>query len=328
MIDVTIIVPIFNAEGYLEKCLNSLANQDYDKTKLEILAIDDASSDKSKEILKKYAEEYSFITPKYLEVNKGVSHARNIGIQEAKGRFIMFCDSDDYYEKDAVSKLMKAAKEEKSDFVMANYYISYSNKNIKVDASNFFAETKISKKEVISYMTLTSSAKLIQKKIFLDNDIYYSEDLKRSEELAVIPIAAYLAENPIFINETLYYYYQRKSSASNSNKGKVKKDFDFFDITFERFANQVNQQCYKQEIEFRAIEQLLYGKLLVMLKARIPKNEIKLEIEKFKNAYPNFSKNPYLKRYSKAKVIFIQLLNHKMIFLAQIFAMLHEKLTG
>lgn len=328
MIDVTIIVPIYNVENYLRMCLDSLVNQDYDKDKMEILAIDDSSSDQSGEILKEYTRKYNFITPIYLEENKGVSHARNTGIKEAKGKFVMFCDSDDYYEENAISKLVTAANENDADFVIANYYISYDDKNIKVDVSERFPRTKISKKEAISYMTLTSSAKLIAKEIFLENHIYYPEDIKRSEELTVIPILAYFSKNPIFIDETLYHYYQRKSSASNSNKGKRKEDFDFFDITFERFASQINQQQYGQEIEFRAIEQLLYGKLLVMLKAKIPKNEIKIEIEKFKSMYPNFSKNIYLKQYSKAKVIFIQLLNHKMIFLAQLFAKLHEKLTG
>ena len=327
MIDVTVIVPIYNVEKYLEKCLDSLVEQDYDKEKIEILAVEDGSTDQSKEILKQYVEKYSFITPKYLEKNQGVSYARNLGIKEAKGNFIIFCDSDDYYERDTISKFMKVANEKNADFVMANYYISYENKDIKVDISNYFAKDIITKQEIISYMTLTSCSKMIKKSIFIDNNIYYPEDIKRCEELTVIPVLAYLAEKPIFMNEALYHYYQRKASASNSNKGKGIEEFDFFDITFERFIEYIDQKKYQQEIEFKAIEQLLYGKLLVMLKARISKKELVDEIGKFKRKYPNFLKNPYLKRYSKAKVIFIKLFNYKMIFLAMIYAKLHEKLT-
>lgn len=328
MIDVTVIVPVYNVEQYLARCLQSLVEQDYDKSKIEILVIEDRSTDKSKEIVEQYAKEYSFITPKYLEKNQGVSYARNRGIKEAQGNFIMFCDSDDYYEKNTISKFMEIVNTKNADFVMANYYISYENKDIKVDVSNYFSKDMITKKEIISYMTLTSCSKLIKKSIFIDNNIYYPEDIKRCEELTVIPIVAYLAQKPIFINETLYHYYQRKVSVSNNNVGKRKEEFDFFDITFARFVEQIDQKTYQQEIEFKAIEQLLYGKLLVMLKAKISKKEIIDEIEKFKMRYPKFLENQYLKKYSKAKVIFMKLLNCKMIFLAKIFAKLHEKLTG
>jgi len=328
MIDVTVIVPVYNVEQYLARCLQSLVEQDYDKNKIEILVIEDKSTDKSKEIVEQYAKEYSFVTPKYLEKNQGVSHARNIGIKEAQGDFIMFCDSDDYYEKNTISKFMEIVNTKNVDFVMANYYISYENKDIKVDVSNYFSKDMITKKEIISYMILTSCSKLIKKSIFIDNNIYYPEDIKRCEELTVIPIVAYLAQKPIFIDETLYHYYQRKVSVSNNNVGKRKEEFDFFDITFERFIEQIDQETYQQEIEFKAIEQLLYGKLLVMLKAKISKKEIIDEIEKFKMRYPRFLENQYLKKYSKAKVIFMKLLNYKMIFLAKIFAKLHEKITG
>ena len=82
MVDVTVIIPVHNVEQYLERCLDSLIEQDYDKKKMEIFVIDDGSTDRSVDIVKKYEKIYSFITAKYLEENRGVSNARNIGIRD------------------------------------------------------------------------------------------------------------------------------------------------------------------------------------------------------------------------------------------------------
>lgn len=328
MIDVTIIVPVYNVKPYLKKCLDSLVQQDYNKNKIEIFIIDDFSTDGSDEIIKEYEQKYNFITTRYLEKNCGVSHARNIGIKECKGEYIMFCDSDDTYEKNAVSIFMKKVKEENADFITANYYITSGNKDIKVDTSSYFSKDTITKKEIISYMTLTSCSKIIKRSLFIDNNVYYPEDIKRCEELTVIPVVAYLSKKPMAIDDTLYHYYQRKKSASNSNKKLKKKDFNFFNVTFERFEKYIDKNKYKQELEFRFIDHIVYGKMLVMLKANINSKEIKNDIDNIKEKYPDLLNNEYIKKYNKIKIIFIKLINYKIIFLARMFAKLHEILTG
>lgn len=328
MIDVTVIVPVYNVEKYLRRCLDSLIKQDYDKTKIELYIIDDCSTDESAKIIKEYEIKYPFITAKYLQENFGVSYARNLGIRECKGEYIMFCDADDYYELDSISTLMSVVKVEQADFVTANYYISYENKNIKVDTSSYFSKN-ITKEEIVSYMTLTSCSKLIKKSLFIDNNIFYPENIKRCEELNVIPIVAYNAKKPIAVDNVLYHYYQRENSASNNNKKNVElKDIEYFDITFENFCKKIKQEEYKEELEFRAIEYLMYSKILVMLKSHINDKDILQYIANFKDRYPNFMKNKYLKHFNKVKRIFIRILYYKILILAKIFVRLHEKLTG
>lgn len=326
--DVTVVVPVYNSEQYIERCLNSLIHQTYDRTKFEILVIDDYSRDKSKEIIKKYEEKYSCIKTRYMDKNYGVSHARNIGIKEARGKYIMFCDSDDYYESDAVSVFMQIINKYDADFVMANYCINKNNKDIKINSTKFFLNMKMKKEEIISYMTLTSSAKIIRKSLFMDSNIFYPEDIKRCEELTVIPVVAYLAKKPIAIDNQLYHYYQRKKSVSNSNKNKNVEDFDFFNITFNRFLKYVDEDKYKEEIRFRAIDHLIYGKTLVMLKAGIKRKKIINEIKIIEKKYPKIYKNKYLKEYSKAKRLFIKLIEYRMFFTAKMFARLHQIVTG
>lgn len=326
-IDVTIIVPVYNVEKYLKKCLDSLVNQTYDKNKYEIYIINDASKDNSLNIIKEYQKKYSNITLYDLKNNKGVSHARNIGIKNAKGKYLLFCDSDDYYESDAIEKFMKHAKNNNSDFLMANYYIAKENNNIKVNTTNYFKNEIISKEESICYMTLTSCSKLIKKDLFIDNNIFYPEDIKQCEELTVIPVISYLAKKPTIINEYLYYYYQRQGSASNTHKITNIKDLFFFDETYQRFIKPLNKDKYPEEIEFRAIDHLLYGKTLVMLKSHISRKEIINHINNFNNIFPNALKNKYLKNYSKLKKIFLFFINKKQIFIAKIIAYVHSKIT-
>lgn len=325
MIDVTVIIPVYNVEKYLRKCLDSLVGQDYDKNKMEIYIVDDCSTDKSVEIIKEYEDKYSFITAKYLSTNFGVSHARNLGIKNCKGKYIMFCDADDYYEQNAISKLMYYVENNGTDFITANYYICKNDKNIKVNTSNYFSKDKITKQEIISYMTLTSCSKLIKRELFLNNNIFYPENIKRCEELPVIPIIAYYADNPIAIDDALYYYVQRKSSASNKNKKT--EDITYFDVTFEMFKEKINTNIYQEELEFRAIEHFLYSKTLVMIKSNMDNNRILQHITDFKNAYPNFLKNRYFKNFNKFKKIFILTLKYRMLLLSKLFVKIHTKLT-
>ena len=318
---VSVIIPVYNTGKYLERCIDSLL---CNKNKPEILIIDDHSTDNSLEIAYKLSKKSEVIKVISLSQNKGVSNARNIGIKEATGEFLMFADSDDWYEPNAIDILLSAAKNNHADFVMANYYISYENKKIKVDTTSYFSKNKITKKEVISHMSLTSCSKLIKKDLFLNKHIFYPLDVKRCEELTVIPILAFYAKKPMVIDETLYNYYQRPNSASN----KKETDISYFDITFNRFVDIIYNSKYAEEIEFRAIEHLLYSKTLVMLKSNFKMRDIKKHIKEFKNKYKNYNKNKYLPNFNIIKRMFIITLNTKCLVFHKIFAFIHSKITG
>lgn len=319
---VSIIVPTYNAEKYIGKCLEAILNQTYKN--IEIIVVNDSSTDNSRKVVEAYQEQFDNISLFNIDKNKGVSNARNIGINMAKGEYIMFCDSDDWYEENAVEILLNEAKNSSADFVMANHYLTKDNNNkIKVNNSRYFKEKNITKEEIIAYMTLSSSVKLMKKSLFIDNNITYPIDIKRCEEFTVIPVVAYLAKNPIVIDDILYNYYQRSNSASNSKT----IDTEFFRVTFERFIEKIDKEKYKNEVEFRAINHLLYGELLVMLKAGASNKEMRNKINLFNKEYKGFLRNKYLKNYNRGKLIFIILLRYKILFLAKLYAKLHEKLT-
>lgn len=103
-VELSVIIPMYNAEKYIERCIKSILKSKEDE--VEIIAVDDGSKDHSLEICKKLAAEHSNVHV-YSKENGGVSSARNFGLDVAKGRYITFCDADDYYEAMAVTEMLK-----------------------------------------------------------------------------------------------------------------------------------------------------------------------------------------------------------------------------
>ena len=118
--NVSIIIPVFNGETHIKNCINSIIDQDF-KDKFEIIFINDASTDKSLEIIKK--NQISNLKFFSLSTNSGQSAARNLGIKKAIGEYVFFMDVDDSIEKNTLSILFNKAKEKNCDFVCADFKI-------------------------------------------------------------------------------------------------------------------------------------------------------------------------------------------------------------
>ena len=128
MYKISVIIPVFNSSLYLDHCLSTVVNQTLKD--IEIILIDDGSTDDSLNVIKNYAKKYNNI--KYTsKENEGQAIARNIGIQMSSGEFITFIDSDDYIELNMLEKLYNIAKSDNSDIVLCDYVEEYSNKNIE-----------------------------------------------------------------------------------------------------------------------------------------------------------------------------------------------------
>ena len=132
---VTVVIPVYNSEKYISKTIYSVINQSYQD--IEIIVVDDCSTDGSLEIVKQLKSEYPIIRVIAFEENLGVAHARNKGIDVAKGQFIAFIDADDLWKPDKLEKQVSFMLENKYDFTFTSYeYISeegvYKNKIVKV----------------------------------------------------------------------------------------------------------------------------------------------------------------------------------------------------
>ena len=116
---VSVIVPFYNVEGYIEKCLETLVNQTLKE--IEIILVNDGSTDRSIEIVKKFIKEYPEKIVYLEKENGGLSDARNFGLKHAKGEYIAFVDSDDYIEIDMYENMYNLAEKENSDMVECNF---------------------------------------------------------------------------------------------------------------------------------------------------------------------------------------------------------------
>lgn len=225
---VSIIVPVYNVENYLEECLNSLINQIYQS--IEIICVNDKSTDNSLDILQSFVEKDSRIKIINMEQNSGLSIVRNKGIEESKGDFICFVDSDDFISRDFILDLYLEITKTDSDIAVTNIYET-------------FAKTKLSK-PLVEYKEskLVAGTKdkldlaMLPKHNYVWNKMYRADFLKKSgirfredrlyEDIEFTHKIIYLARKVCSSTSAKYFYRQHNSSivAIKSNKWLEDRD--------------------------------------------------------------------------------------------------------
>lgn len=183
---ISIVIPLYNAERYIAECVDSVCNQSY--LYLEIILIDDGSKDTSGKMCDQYAKMDSRIKVIH-KANGGVSSARNVGIEIATGEYVLFVDSDDSLELNAVELLIDTISDKQDiDFIASSYFDIYSDetKRIKRIVQN---DTEVLAPELNSYYTnhyllfTTPWAKLYKKKLIVNNNLRFDETVKYGEDL-------------------------------------------------------------------------------------------------------------------------------------------------
>lgn len=210
---ISIIIPVYNVEKYLKRCLESVIHQTY--INLEILLIDDGSIDKSLEICKEYEKIDSRIKV-YSKSNEGLGLTRNYGLKRANGEFITFIDSDDYIVKNAIEMLYLKEKETDADVIIANSYY----KNIEQEVylcEGLYAESEIKDILIVHAMgnsprfldglSYTAWGKLYKKSILYDNGIEFPSERKMIWEDLVFNTNVYSVSKSIYVSHYPIYYY-------------------------------------------------------------------------------------------------------------------------
>ena len=304
---VSVIIPAYNVEKYLSKSLDSVINQVYKN--LEIIVIDDASTDNTKNIIMKYAKKDNRIIPFYQTVNKGVSTARNIGLKAATGDYIIFVDSDDFLTKDAIRRMIDVALEYNSDFIDSYHLLYLYKKNGKVVS---FTEKKLPKEKLIlgsldndirildmyTYVT----GKLIKKDLL--KDLYFDESLSRYEDMVFEHELKLRVKNYVFLNKIVYYYYQREDSLINT--------FGKKHICYMDALKKVNILYANKNKKIRnKIEAILFQNMIFTLFTKIVKNDDSIEenaklcksiIEELITIFPNYENNSEISKPLKKSI--------------------------
>ena len=285
--NLTIIIPCYNVEKYVEKSLKSILEQTYEPIK--IIVIDDCSTDetfsKIKEVQNKYPDKMQVYQN---EENKGLAFTRNRGIELANSEFIGFIDSDDYIDKEYYEKLMGVLLKNQADIAIADMQLIDENGNLlgAIQSGINLEEADLKKAAIDNGLAASACNKvfrksLLEKYLFLEGKI--NEDI-----CSVIPAVLH-AKKLAYTQEVAYYYVQRDTSIQNSTFSEKRFDiFDSVELTFDRIKDLENFKDYQSIILYHQIL-MLYVFVIASLNSfkdrqkylkLFIKNEQKLRIEK------------------------------------------------
>ncbi len=229
-IKVSIVIPIYNASKYLNKCLESVINQTYQN--IEIILVDDGSKDNSGEICDVFAKKDNRIIVIH-QKNCGVSTARNNGIKKASGKYVSFIDSDDMVHPDYITKLVNKLDGNNlsicqiDNFHDSVIYDDNERETIKLDKIHFI--------ELCKFLLLnTPCCKLYDMNIINKNNIYFDSNLSLGEDLLFNLVYLKYVDNITITNQKLYYY--RKDENSTLSTVYNPKMFDIQLLLFDKFV--------------------------------------------------------------------------------------------
>lgn len=288
--NLSIIVPVYNIEKYLDKCLNSLVNQTLDN--YEVIIINDGATDKSFEIIDKYKNKYPNLIKAYTKENGGLSSARNYGIQKATGKYIAFLDGDDYVCNDTYKKLYDEISSKNLDMVICDLFYTYENnkKTFKVSNKKSLKNNKL---------FLTNVYPVVWNKIY-KTEIIKKFEFKKGilfEDVEFIHRVLPYIKSIGYIKEPLINYVQREGSITYKFNNKI---WDYFGnlesiITFYKKENIYDE--YKEEITFIYLR-YIYG---TFIKQAVRSKDLKVVSKAYKDAvsnrkklFPKYRTNKYL----------------------------------
>lgn len=321
MCKVTIIIPVYNAEQNIKTCLNSIINQEFND--YEVICINDGSKDKSESIIKKFIKK----NKKFKLINKensGVSDTRNIGIEKAKGKYVLFVDADDYISKDYLSDLTNIAEQNSADIVISAYTEVQNNKERK---KTIFEKNKTNTfnitfpKENINYFSTYEFnpcwKQLIKKSLLIEENIRFNKNIKYGEDMLFSFECYVKSKKTIYEKNYGYYYYINNESVMSKRDPEALNKFFLDNIaTTEEILKLYNPT--ENEI------QALYFKTLKvycsiswkMISSYIKYHTWKKNIIEMKKKYNKIFESYKLNKYGTIKEnLYIFLLKYNILFL-------------
>lgn len=304
MIKVSVIVPAYNVEEYIEKCLNTLVNQTLEE--IEIIVVNDGSTDGTKEKIEEFKTKYPEKIIYLEKENGGLSDARNYGMPYAKGEYIGCIDSDDYIEENMYEEMYKKAKEENSDMVECDFIWEYPNSQ-RIDVGKIYNN----KKEAMLYARVVAWNKIIRREIIEKKQVQYPKGLRYEDVEFFYKILPSL-EKISFVKKPFIHYIQRENSIANTQNERVKEIFDIWDNVLEFYKKNNLYDEYKEELEYTYTRFLLCSSLLRIV--RVADKEKRKELEKrtweeLNKKFPNWRKNRYLRTEKGKKNLYLKTVN-------------------
>ena len=308
----SILVPVYGVEMYIERCAHSLFNQTLKN--IEYVFVDDCTKDDSidilKNVLKQYPERISAVKIIKHKLNSGVSAARSTALKESTGKYILFVDSDDYIELNMAELMVNEAVEKSADIVFCsiiNEYLNISQTIIK----HIYSESKI---QIInnSFSQPSLCNKLFRKELITKNQLDFHKGINYGEDLSFTPCLIYCANKFAFVDKPLYHYvqYNTNSYTSEFSDSHLKQTKEVIAVIENFFNKKADFSEYSDSILLLK----LIRKAKIIRSGKINKGIIKL--------YPET--NAKINKYNidfKTKLILF-LARYNQLFLLKLFVSL------
>ena len=322
----SIIIPVYNTGAYLEKCVRSaLITADED---CEILIVDDGSNDGiSGNLCDQLAETNSHIIRVVHQQNKGLGGARNTGIEQANGEYLLFLDSDDSLHPDAISRIRQTIEEYEVDIVTFNITTEDENGKLEKLPSGYINRSPFALVEIPEFILELPSAcnKVWRRELFLKSGVRFPEKVWYEDIRTTIKLYA-LANKIYTIPDYLYIYFQRSGSITRSdNLDRNSEIMDAMDDILCWYQEKRLYDQYESVLCALTIENVyLYATIRVLRN-----NLFHPLLEQFHTYteihFPNYRHNSYLDRLPRSKKLVYNLLEKKMFRLLQLLFVIRDE---
>jgi len=316
MSKISVVIPCYNAENYIERCVNAFEMQSFKD--FTLIFVDDCSSDGTVEKIRKINSGLD-IALLINEQNCGPAITRNKGIQYAASEYITFCDCDDWYEPEFLSEMLLALTENDADIALCGYNVvnekgnvqkrPLAEKNIVLTGANAL---RLDADSLCMLMVKTD----IMKTILLP-------DIRNGEDVAVVPLLIAKSQRCAVLKECLYNYYRRDGSASCKPTMRVVESLQQAFVYTQKFF----PDNMKSELEYLGIKNMLYSALITLFSFGYDTKTASDILNSFERIYPFWHKNPYFCNLSFYKKIVLKLLKIRCFFAVKLIAYIRGKIV-
>ena len=322
-IKVSIITPVYNVDKYLEECIESILKQDY--RNIELILVDDGSTDNSKEIIKRYAKIDNRIKAVF-QKNMGAPTARNKGIELATGEYILFFDSDDVLEENIISEMVSKIEQDNADLLIGNF-IEIDENSKKLSDKIFFREEKTINDSIIKECSLFQPVpgnKLYKKEIIKNNNLRFA-DVKIAQDLNFYIKYLLFIKKVTCINKFVYKYRIIQGSISRTYSMKILDITNSFEDVKKLYIKENKIEQYNKYISI--VELIGYTSQIKKAIYFKNKKDRKQVIEYFKNKERSIKYvfNLYTLKKIKTFIKFRLIVFFKNIYISNILQKIYLK---
>lgn len=286
---VSIIIPTYQNEAYITRCLQSVLKQTY--RHYEIIIIDDGSTDRTKEVLEQYIADPKV---KYVfKENGGLSDARNTGMQSANGTYIYFLDSDDWIEPQYIEKMVQRAKQTDADIVLSSIVITDGEKEtLRSDSLESISDENVRNFYTPFHFHPIMQNKLFHRRLIIEQKLRFPTGLYY-EDVYFFTCAFEKASVVVRSQDALFYYFQHDHSIMKQTSKKLLDIEAIFHLLMEEYPHFENESWFEymcvRHLYFASTLRTIKGKNGQLLKEVIQSHD--MFIQRF---FPNWQKNPFL----------------------------------